>query len=162
MKSVIVIVIAFVSRKFGIVKWNMFEAGHFFTILGLVSEIIGAGMIIQPILNLDDDTMFSRFRSRFRLQRSRPFRFSTFGHSDVESSVNDLSDSVNRRFDELERELERRFSDIESSEGTEKRTERGKETKHQRYASVGFIIFGFGLFMQIIGILLLSGIIYGN
>lgn len=138
----------------------MFEEGHFFIILGLVADLIGARMIIQPILNFDEQ-FFPGFRASFRLSRI-PSHFSSFGTRDLAGVARELSDSVDKRFDELERDLSHRFRDDEYSERSEQNSERRKQSVHYRYANVGYIVLAFGFFMQIGGVLLLSGVIYGN
>lgn len=140
----------------------MFEEGHFFIILGLFVDLIGARMIIQPILNLQADIDFyqSPF-DRFRKSYQSSFRPSYFSRS-TSDDLRELAESVNKRIENIEDQLERAFDAIERSDDDEQSKETTKETKHQRYASIGYIVLAFGFFMQIAGVLLLSGIIYGN
>lgn len=141
----------------------MFKAGHFFIILGLVVDVIGARMIIQPILNLRAASdfyrsPFDRFRRSF--SSSSSFRLGHF--SSTADNLRNLSESVDRRIRDLEERLERSFGAIERTDNSERTQDETQTDIHQRYASVGYIVLGFGFFLQIAGVLLLSGILYGN
>jgi len=139
----------------------MFEEGHFFIIFGLVVDIIGARLIIQPILTLQiDRDYYKSYFDRFRKSYSSSFRIRSFS-SDTDN-LRDLSEYVNKRIDKIEDQLERAFSAIERTDESDQSVEDFKYKIHRRYVEIGFIVLGFGFSMQIVGVLLLSGIIYGN
>jgi len=139
----------------------MFEEGHFLIILGLVADVIGARMIIKPILDLQIDRDFYRNPfDRFRKSYQSHQRLGSFGFND--DDVRRVSESLNKRVDEIEDKLERAFDAIERTDENDQAVEDTQYGTHRRYASIGYIVLAFGFFMQIAGVLLLSGVIYGN